>query len=53
MSECNHKRADYCICDKSKLEPSEACEIHGAGEYPKRCVKCGQYFAEQKLKEIT
>jgi hypothetical protein len=33
-----------CICPINALEPDEKCPIHGAGEYPNRCIKCGRYM---------
>ena len=38
------KESNYCICSQFALEPNENCPIHGAGEYPPRCMYCGEFI---------
>lgn len=35
---------DYCTCDRSQLEPSEDCHIHGCGTWPPRCCICEKFL---------
>ena len=45
MIERHHCRPPTgCTCYPLATEPSEACPIHGAGEYPPRCWRCGRYL---------
>jgi hypothetical protein len=38
------QRPDYCYCNSQALEPDEKCPIHGGGEWPPRCMFCGQFM---------
>lgn len=42
MEECHE--IDYCTCDRSQLEPSKDCHIHGCGTWPPRCCICGKFL---------
>ncbi len=44
MTKHKHKRPGMCCCSVQELEPNEDCPIHGCGEWPPRCVVCGQFM---------
>jgi hypothetical protein len=50
----NHKckQLDYCICSIQGLEPTETRPIHGAGEWPPRCMYCGRFMKKEHTWEI-
>ena len=39
------KKEDYCTCYPLALEPSDTCELHGSGNFPKQCVICGRFLS--------
>lgn len=51
LTKCAHKEADYCVCDSQALEPNDECPIHGAGEFPPRCMYCGCFMPWPKFDE--
>ncbi len=36
------QRPRTCSCSSQGLEPNEDCPIHGAGDWPPRCERCGR-----------
>jgi hypothetical protein len=46
---CVHERSHTCCCSMSGYEPNENCPVHGCGEWPPRCCKCGQFIKYRDL----
>lgn len=41
------------MCSIQALEPDEECPVHGIGEWPPRCVYCGQYMKQGEERECS
>ncbi len=37
-----------CTCSVVGLEPDETCPVHGAGEWPPRCCRCGKFMHREE-----
>ncbi len=52
------QESDTCSCSITGYEPNEQCPIHGAGEWPPRCHRCGRFIQRHEpdyvgLLEVT
>ena len=45
------KKADWCICSISALEPNDNCPLHGH-PWPPKCAECGKFMPWPKVEEV-
>ena len=42
------RESHTCTCNPLAIEPSETCPVHGAGERPLRCWRCGRFLSRER-----
>lgn len=40
--------SNTCICAITADEPDDKCPVHGAGEWPPRCCRCGAFMKREE-----